>query len=71
MVRVFIRIYWRLHKNYNENSDVGYFVDVYIEYPKKLCDYRKDWPFLPERKTLEKIEKLVCSIEDKKNMSYT
>ena len=47
-------------KNYNENSDI-----VDVEYPKKLFDSQKDLPFLPERKTLEKVEKLVCSIEDK------
>ena len=26
--------------------------------------FHKDLPFLPERKKLEKVEKLVCSIED-------
>ena len=26
-------------------------------------------PFLPDRKKIRKIEKLVCGIEDKKNMS--
>ena len=51
--------------NYNENSDVGYFLEVDIEYTKKLWSYQKDLPFLPERKKLGKVEKLVCSIEDK------
>ena len=52
-------------KNYNENSDVKYFLEVDIEYPKQLWSSHKDLPFLPERKKLEKVEKLVCSIEDK------
>ena len=52
-------------KNYNENSDVGYFLEVDVEYPKKLWSSHKDLPFLPKRKKLEKIKKLVCSIEDK------
>ena len=30
-----------------------------------LFDSHKDLPFLPERKKLEKVEKLVCSMEDK------
>ena len=51
-------------KNYNENSDVGYFLEVDIEYPKKLFNSHKELSFLPERKKLEKLEKLVCSIED-------
>ena len=37
-----------------------------IEYPKKLFDSHKDLPFLPDRKELGKVEKLVCTIEDKK-----
>ena len=54
-----------LIKNYDENSDVGYFLEVDIEYPKHLWSSHKDLPFLPERKNLGKVEKLVCSMEDK------
>ena len=52
-------------KNYDENSDEGYFLEVDIEYPKTLCGSHKELPFLPERRKLEKVKKLVCSIEDK------
>ena len=37
-------------KNYNENSNVGYFLEVDVEYPKKLWSSHKDLRFLPERK---------------------
>ena len=40
-------------------------LEVDIEYPKTLLGSHKDLPFLPERKKLEKVEKLVCSLEDK------
>ena len=36
-----------------------------MEYPKTLFNSHKDLPFLPERKKVEKVEKLICSIEDK------
>ena len=52
-------------KNYNENSDVGYFVEVDIEYPKQLWSFHKGLPFSPERKKLGTVEKLFCSIKDK------
>ena len=35
-------------KNYNENSDIGYFLEVYIKYPKQLWNFHKDLPFLPK-----------------------
>ena len=55
-------------KNYDENSNKGYFLEVDVDYPKKLLDLHNDLPFLPGRKKVNKIENLICSIEDKKNM---
>ena len=52
-------------KNYNEDGDVGYSLDVDIEYPKSLHKMHSDLIFLPERRKIGKIEKLVCGIEDK------
>ena len=52
-------------RNYDENSDKGYFLEVDVDYPKKLFNLHKDLPFLPERKKVYKVEKLICNIEDK------
>ena len=52
-------------KTYNENSDVEYFLEVAIDYPKQLWSSYKDLPFLPEGRKLDKVEKLVCGIQDK------
>ena len=39
-----------LIRNYDENSDIGYFLEVYIDYPEKLFNHHKYLLFLPERK---------------------
>ena len=52
-------------KKYDENSNTGYFLEVETEYPKSLFHSHKDFPFLSERKKIEKVEKLICSIEGK------
>ena len=53
-------------KKYDEHSSKGYFLEVDIDYSKELFNIHKDLPFLPERKKVEKVEKLIWSIEDKK-----
>ena len=53
-------------KNYDQNSDKGYFLEVDVDSPKILFDLHKDLSFLPERKKVNKVEKLICNIEDRK-----
>ena len=53
-------------RNYDdENNNTGYFLEVDINYPKKLFNFHKNLPFLLERKKVNKVEKLICNIEDK------
>ena len=53
-------------KNYDENSDIGYFLIVDLEYPKELHDLHIDLPFLPEKMEINKHGKLLCMLYDKK-----
>ena len=52
-------------KNYNEESDEGYFLEFDVQYPQKLHELHNDLPFLPERKKIKKEEKLVTNLYDK------
>ena len=54
-------------KNYDENSDKGYFFDIDVEYLKNLFNLHKDFPFLTERKKINQCTKLICDIQDKEN----
>ena len=52
-------------KHYNQESDVGYFLQLDIQYPEKLHKLPNDLPFLPERIKIEKVEKLVINLHNK------
>ena len=52
-------------KNYNEESDEEYFLEVDVQYFKKLHETVDDLPFLPERMKIEEMEKLVANLNDK------
>ena len=45
-------------KNYNEESDDGYFLEVDVQYLEKLHEHRNDLPFLSERIKIEKAKSL-------------
>ena len=65
-------------KNYDEDSDKGYIIQVDVGYgeaeskgryyPEKLHDLHSDLPFLPERMKINKCTKLVCKLYDKKKL---
>ena len=54
-------------KDYDENSDKGYILEVDVEYRKNLHKLHGDLPFLPERLKINKSTKLVCNIRNKEN----
>ena len=52
-------------KNYTEESDEGYFLEINVQYLEKLHELNNDLPFLPERIKIEKVKKLVANLHDK------
>ena len=52
-------------KNYNEEGDDGYFLEVDVQYLENLCELHNDLPLLPERMKIEKVKKLVANLHDK------
>ena len=57
-------------KNYSEDGEKRYFLEVDIEYPEELWSSHKDLPFLAERRKLEKVEKLIVVQKTKKNVIH-
>ena len=55
-----------LIKNYDEDNDKGYILEVDVKYPRKLHDLHSDLPFLPERMKIDKCKKLVSNLHNKK-----
>ena len=61
------RINEKFVKSYNKrNSDKGYILEVDVDYPSKLHKLHSDMSFLPERMKIDKTQKLVCNLHDKK-----
>ena len=54
-------------KNYDEDSNVGYFIKADIKYPKGLHNKHSDLRFLQERVKVNKCKKLACNLYDKKD----
>ena len=53
-------------KKYNQNDDYGAILIVDIDYPKKLHKLHSDLPFLPERMKINKVDKLICNLQNKR-----
>eukprot|EP00438_Fugacium_kawagutii_P027037 Skav201248 [mRNA] locus=scaffold3106:102205:103722:- [translate_table: standard] len=54
--------------DYTDDDDVGYILEVDLEYPKEIHDLHKDYPMAPEIMSIrdEKTNKLVLNVMDKK-----
>ena len=66
------RFEWRkdldlLMQNYDQDSNKGYLLEFDVNYPKELHKLQSDMSFLSQRMKIDKCEKLVCNLHDKKN----
>ena len=61
------RLYRRHNKKYNENDDYGTILEVDVDYPKHLRKLHSDLPFLPERMKINKVDNLICNLQNKRN----
>ena len=52
-------------KDYNEESDEGYFLEIDVQDPENLHNLHNDLPFFPERIKTEEIENLVANLHNK------
>ena len=58
-------------KNYDENNDKGYILEVDVKCPKRLHELHSDLPLLSERMEVNKCKKLVCNLFNKKKIRRT
>ena len=50
-----------------KDTKIGYIFEVDIDYPSSLWKTHNDYPLAPERKEIDKVDKLICSFLPKKN----
>ena len=55
-------------KKYDNDCEFGFILKVDIEYPNKLHEQLSDLLFLPEKIKINKCNKLVCTLHNKKIM---
>ena len=53
------------------NDNKGYILEVDVKYPKRLHELHSDLPFLSERMKIDKCNKLVCNLFNKKRKYIT
>ena len=46
-------------KNYNEESDEGYFLEIHVQYIKKLHEIHNDLPWFNRNKVIENVKELI------------
>ena len=56
----------KLAKIYDEDSDKAYIFEEDVKYPERTHSYHSDLPFFPQRMKINKCNKLVCNLHDKK-----
>ena len=54
-------------KNYDDKNYYGALLEVDVECPKELASKQRDLQLLPERRKINKVEKLVTTQDDKEN----
>ena len=60
-----LSFYQNFIERYKSKSDERY-VDVDVQYPERLYELQNELPFLSERIKIEKVEKLVVDLYDRK-----
>ena len=53
-------------KNYDEDNDKRFILEVDVKYPRKLHHLHSGLPFLPKRMKIDECKKLVCNLRNKK-----
>ena len=53
-------------ENYDENSDKRHILEKDVKYPKNLHKLHSELPFLLEKILINKCEKLLCTVYNKK-----
>ena len=67
MNEMYLNLMKTSEKNYDEDSNKRYILEIDIEYPKDLHNLHSVLPFVSERMKIKKYNKLVCNIHDKEN----